>query len=72
MKYVFDILADLIPEFDVALSGMTVPRNRSVDKKRTKTDQVVAGGEYGSDAGIRDSMLWRKTVTNSANIWLLS
>lgn len=53
-KYILDILVD-IPEVDVALSRVTVPRNRSVDKRMTKTDQVVVGGKYSSDEGIRDN-----------------
>lgn len=54
-KNKLDILVDLIPEVDIALSRVTVPRNRSVDKRMTKTDQVTVGGKNGSDEGIREN-----------------
>lgn len=36
-----DVLVDLIPKADVALSRVTVSRKRSVGKRWTKTDQVT-------------------------------
>lgn len=42
-----DILVDLIPEVDVAVSRVTVSKKWSVDKRRTKTDQVMVGCDGG-------------------------
>lgn len=71
-KYILDILVDLIPEVDVALRRVTVPRSRSVDKRMTKTDQMMVGGKYGSDEGIRDNTFSRNTIMNMTNIWIIS
>lgn len=72
LEYILDILIGLILEVDVALSRVTVSRKRSAGRRRIPTDQEMVQEKCGSDEGIGGDTFYRKTITNTSNIWVLS